>query len=100
MANNPRPMVLSLDSNLNVERTNIYLCIIRMKLIYEGSSYYENTVSIKPTSEREHIWIELCTDDKNEALLWSNNPNEYSSVTGKSYRKKKLTNILSLNGKM
>jgi hypothetical protein len=50
------------------------------ELIYEGSAYYENTVSIKPISEREHIWIELCTNDKNEALLWSNNSNEYSSV--------------------
>lgn len=48
--------------------------------ISEGSIYYENTVSIKPESERENIWIELSTNDKNEALLWSNKSNEYSSV--------------------
>jgi hypothetical protein len=46
----------------------------------DGFGYYENTVSIKPVSEREPVWIELSTNDKNEALLWSNLSNEYSSV--------------------
>lgn len=45
----------------------------------EGSVYYENTVSITPINERQHIWIELATNDKSEALLWSNNSNSYSS---------------------
>lgn len=45
-----------------------------------GSPYYENTVSIKPVNERQDIWIELNTNDKNEAKLWSNKSNEYSSV--------------------
>lgn len=44
-----------------------------------GSPYYENTVSIRPLSERDHIWIELSTNDKTEARLWSNKSNEYSS---------------------
>jgi len=48
--------------------------------ISEGFVYYENTVSTKPISERNDIWIELSTNDKNEALLWSNKSNEYSSV--------------------
>ena len=48
--------------------------------ISEGSVYYENTVSIKPISERESKWIELSTNDKSEALLWSNYSNNYSSV--------------------
>ena len=44
------------------------------------STYYENTVSIKPIAEREHIWIELHTTNKEEAKNWSNLSNEYSSV--------------------
>ena len=45
-----------------------------------GSPYYENTVSIKPINDRQDIWIELNTDDKNEARIWSDESNEYSSV--------------------
>lgn len=45
-----------------------------------GSAYYENSVSIKAISERENIWIELSTNDKDEALSWSNSSNGYSSV--------------------
>ena len=45
-----------------------------------GYIYYENTVSIKPTNERENIWIELNTNDKEQAKTWSNLSNEYSSV--------------------
>ncbi len=45
-----------------------------------GYVYYENTVSIKPTDERENIWIELSTDDKTQAKTWSELSNEYSSV--------------------
>lgn len=44
-----------------------------------GSPYYENTVSIRPLSERDSIWIELSTNDKTEARLWSDKSNEYSS---------------------
>lgn len=45
----------------------------------QGSVYYENTVSIMPINQR-HIWIELSTNDKSEALLWSNNSSNNSSV--------------------
>lgn len=45
-----------------------------------GSPYYENTVSIMPINERQDIWIELNTNDKNEARVWSDKSNEYSSV--------------------
>jgi hypothetical protein len=45
-----------------------------------GSVYYENTVSIKPIDERGNIWIELNTDDKEQAKTWSDLSNEYSSV--------------------
>jgi hypothetical protein len=45
-----------------------------------GSVYYENTVSIMPVDERQDIWIELNTNDKNEARIWSDKTNEYSSV--------------------
>jgi len=31
-----------------------------------GYVYYENTVSIKPINERENIWIELNTNDKEQ----------------------------------
>jgi hypothetical protein len=50
------------------------------EVIDTGSIYYENTVSIKPVNERQDIWIELNTIDKNEARLWSDESNEYSSV--------------------
>lgn len=45
-----------------------------------GSAYYENTVSIMPLNERQAIWIELNTNDRNEARIWSDKSNEYSSV--------------------
>lgn len=45
-----------------------------------GSVYYENTVSVKPISDREHIWIELHTSEFDEARKWSDLSNEYSSV--------------------
>lgn len=45
----------------------------------EGSVYYENTISIYPLSERDDVWIELSTNDKSEALSWSNLSDEYSS---------------------
>jgi hypothetical protein len=50
------------------------------EIIDTGSIYYENTVSIKPINQRPHIWIELNTNDRNEARTWSNESNEYSSV--------------------
>ncbi len=45
-----------------------------------GSVYYENSVSIKPVTERKSIWIELNTDNKEQAKTWSNLSDEYSSV--------------------
>jgi hypothetical protein len=45
-----------------------------------GSPYYENTVSIMPINGRQNIWIELNTNDKNEARIWSDKSNAYSSV--------------------
>ncbi len=45
-----------------------------------GSVYYVNTLSITPISEREHVWIELNTNNKDEARLWSDKTNEHSSV--------------------
>jgi hypothetical protein len=50
------------------------------EVIDTGSIYYENTVSIKPINERQNIWIELNTNNKNEARTWSDESNEYSSV--------------------
>ncbi|HEY5124514.1 MAG TPA: hypothetical protein VIK14_12345 [Ignavibacteria bacterium] len=50
------------------------------EVIDTGSIYYENTVSIRPINERQDIWIELNTNDKNEAKIWSDKSNEYSSV--------------------
>jgi hypothetical protein len=45
----------------------------------EGSIYYENTVSIKPLTERENIWIQLCTDNIDTARKWSELSSNYSS---------------------
>ena len=50
------------------------------EVIETGSIYYDNTLSITPLSERELISIELNTNDKNEARLWSDKTNEYNSV--------------------
>lgn len=45
-----------------------------------GFVYYENRISIKPIMERENVSIELNTNDKEQALTWSNLSNEYGSV--------------------
>ena len=44
------------------------------------SGYYENTVSVTPLSQRKDIWIELSTNDRNQALAWSDSSDKYSSV--------------------
>ena len=49
------------------------------EVVDTGSIYYENTLSIKPISERDHVWIELSSNDRNEARLWSDRSNENSS---------------------
>jgi hypothetical protein len=46
----------------------------------EHAKYYINTVSISPINNRDSAWIELSTDDKNEALLWLNLSTTNSSV--------------------
>jgi hypothetical protein len=51
--------------------------------IDSGSVYYVNTVSILPLTQRRNVWIELCTDDVNEARTWSELTNQYSSETRK-----------------
>lgn len=47
-----------------------------------GSPYYENTISIYPLQERGSSWFELCTNDYNQALAWS----EASSRNSAYYR--------------
>ena len=44
-----------------------------------GSIYYENTVSIRTSND---VWIELHTNDKSQAKIWS----EISSTTSAYYR--------------
>lgn len=44
-----------------------------------GNIYYLNTLSIKSLSEREHISIELCTNDRDIAFNWSELSCTYSS---------------------
>jgi len=48
--------------------------------IDSGSIYYVNTISIKPIDQRDLPWVELCTDDINEARTWSELTDLYSSV--------------------
>lgn len=48
--------------------------------IDNGSIYYVNTFSIKSLNERDHIWIDLCANDIDEARTWSELSNSYSSV--------------------
>ena len=51
---------------------------------YQGASpYYENTISIYRDKERPSYWIELSTNDRNQAYAWS----ESSSVNSAYYRK-------------
>ena len=47
-----------------------------------GSLYYVNTISIKPLEEREHIWIELSTNNRDTAFYWS----ELSCLNSSYYR--------------
>lgn len=44
-----------------------------------GNIYYENTLSIKPLEQRNGIWKELSTNDKNIAKQWSDSSARYSS---------------------
>ena len=44
-----------------------------------GDIYYENTVSTKPLEQRNGIWIELSTNDKDTAKKWSDLSAGYSS---------------------
>ena len=43
--------------------------------------YYVNTVSISPINQQDSKWIELSTNDKNEALAWVNLSMNNSSVS-------------------
>jgi len=45
----------------------------------EGSPYYVNTVSVTPQGAREAVWIELCTDDLEQAKEWSELSSRYSA---------------------
>jgi len=45
----------------------------------EGAPYYLNTVSVAPTGAREPVWIELCTDDLEQAKEWSELSSRYSA---------------------
>lgn len=58
--------------------------------IDSGSVYYENTVSISPMENRKDIWIELSTNDLNQARNWSHLSNQYSSVS-RSIFKERIT---------
>ncbi|MCL2290810.1 MAG: hypothetical protein FWC34_08960 [Bacteroidetes bacterium] len=54
--------------------------------------YYMNTVSISPIDDRDSRWIELSTNDKNEALAWlnlstTNSSDSYSFVGEKETEK-------------
>lgn len=83
---------MSCDKN-NTERTDFENYIIDMAFDKEyeyptnfyhentevGSIYYENTVSTSEPSS-DIIWIELSTNDKDQALNWSEISNGYSSV--------------------
>jgi hypothetical protein len=44
------------------------------------SIYYENSVSVLPIQQRGTQWIELCTDDHNQARAWSDSSNANGSA--------------------
>ncbi len=47
--------------------------------IDSGFTYYENTVSTTEISN-DHVWIELSTNDREQAFVWSELSNEFCSV--------------------
>ena len=47
----------------------------------KSSIYYENSVSVKPMQQRETYWVELCTNDHDQARAWSDSSNAYSSAS-------------------
>jgi hypothetical protein len=49
------------------------------ELIDSGSVYYVNTVSIKPVDSREDIWINLSCDNIDQARIWSELTDSFSS---------------------
>lgn len=46
----------------------------------EYSVYYVNTISVTPTSQRDHSWIDLATDDYQQARAWTDSSTSNSSV--------------------
>lgn len=75
-----------IGSNRTAEENQIVQLAYNINYLYPNgfykndSGYYENTVSVTPLSLRKDIWIELSTNDKNQALAWSDSSDEYSSV--------------------
>jgi hypothetical protein len=49
------------------------------EILDSGSIYYVNTVSIKPLTDREDIWIDLSCDNIDQARLWSELTDSFSS---------------------
>jgi len=75
-----------ISSNRTAEENQIIQLAYNINYLYPNgfykndSGYYENTVSVTLLSLRKDIWIELSTNDKNQALAWSDSSDEYSSV--------------------
>ncbi len=73
-------------SNRTAEENQIVQLAYNINYLYPNgfykndSGYYENTVSVTPLSQRKNIWIELSTNDINQALRWSDSSDEYSSM--------------------
>ena len=49
---------------------------------FHGSLYYVNTVSVKPLFNRELVWRELCTDERDQAFAWAESTRVYGSGVG------------------
>jgi hypothetical protein len=58
----------------------------------EYSVYYVNTISVTPTSQREHSWIDLATDDYQQARAWMDSSTANSSVDRNIYIGERETN--------
>jgi hypothetical protein len=73
-------------SNRTAEENQIVQLAYNINYLYpigfykNDSGYYENTVSVTPLSQRKDVWIELSTNDRNQALTWSDSSDENSSV--------------------
>lgn len=85
-------LFISCESELNLPTSQVDIIELAYDNTYEypdgffyemnlvGSLYYENTISVVAPADRGNIWIDLDTNDRDQARSWSQLSDQYGSV--------------------